>query len=229
MQRVQTSRRFAPAPTFAHALEVRRRRFVLLFAWLTLWPEDRCLPHTSQARAKGRSVPRGLGAAQARMSCSSTRLCQVDALDPPPAADLVGAAMISAQSALKARQGEVPDQRQRRVVVEDGDDVDGAQRGDDLGAVFLRHQRAILSLAEPAHRGVAVDAHHQQVAEGARRAEVAHVPRVDQVETAVRERDATTARGDRPGVPPARRVRRELQDVHADHHSAPTADAPRGA
>jgi hypothetical protein len=29
-------------------------RFVLLLAWLTLWPTERCLPQTSQVRAMTR-------------------------------------------------------------------------------------------------------------------------------------------------------------------------------
>src|SRR5207302_9958060 len=54
-QRVQTSSRLAPAPTRACTRWRfgRHTRLDLLFAWLTLWPTDRCLPQTSQARAMG--------------------------------------------------------------------------------------------------------------------------------------------------------------------------------
>src|SRR5262245_27001595 len=64
MQRVQTRRRLAPAPTFACTRWRfgRHKRFVLLFAWLTLWPLDRCLTQISQARAiSGPLYPAGAG------------------------------------------------------------------------------------------------------------------------------------------------------------------------
>ena len=72
---------------------------------------------------------------------------------------------------------------QRRVLVEHGDRVHAAQRGQHPDPVPLRHQRPGRAL-EPAHRGVRVHAHHQAVAEPAGRLQGGHVPGVQQVEAA---------------------------------------------
>ena len=58
------------------------------------------------------------------------------------------------------------DQVERRVLVEDDDEVDGLQRGQHLGAAVNGIDRPAFAL-QPRGRGVAVEPHHKPVAGGA--------------------------------------------------------------
>ena len=73
------------------------------------------------------------------------------------------------------------------VLVEPGDEVDAAEGGHHRQAVGQGVDRAVVALALAAHRGVAVEGHHQRGAEGAGLAEVGDVAPVQDVETAVGE------------------------------------------
>ena len=80
-------------------------------------------------------------------------------------------------------------ERFRRRLVEEHDVVDGDERARDRRAVKLRVDGARLAL-EAAHGSVGVEPKHEAVAEGARLLQVAHMPRMQDVEAAVREDDA---------------------------------------
>src|SRR5207249_3601641 len=82
------------------------------------------------------------------------------------------------------------DQPVCRVVVEYDDVVDVAERRQELGALCGRHQRTPRAL-QARHRGVRVDADEEHVAEPPGGAKVAEVADVQEVETAVREDDAS--------------------------------------
>src|SRR5438034_9290575 len=68
--------------------------------------------------------------------------------------------------------------------------VDVAERRQELGALCGRHQRTPRAL-QARHRGVRVDADEEHVAEPPGGAKVAEVADVQEVETAVREDDAS--------------------------------------
>ena len=82
------------------------------------------------------------------------------------------------------------------VLLEDDHVVDRAQRGHEQRAVLRRHHGPALAL-QAAHRGVAVDAHHEHVGLRPGALQVADVAHVEHVEAAVGE-------GDRPPLAPRR-------------------------
>src|SRR5262245_34886505 len=130
MQRVQTSRWHAPPPTLAwtRCRFGRHVRFVLLFAWLTLCPVERRLPHTSQVRAMCRPTYRA-GAAGSSPTDAPQKLARRDprddgdALDAPPGGLDLGPAddlVRRPVGALHEHVGqELGDERARRVVAEE--------------------------------------------------------------------------------------------------------------
>lgn len=81
------------------------------------------------------------------------------------------------------------DQVDRRVLLEDDDEIDGFQRRQHLGARTLVLDRAIGAL-QPPHRGVAVEAHDQPIAGCARRRQHLDVAGMQDIETAIGEADA---------------------------------------
>jgi len=72
--------------------------------------------------------------------------------------------------------------------------VDGLVKagGDENGAVFFLHDRAVRTLAEAADTGVVIDPHHQNIAEAGGRFEVGHVAAVQQVEHTIGEDDGAS-------------------------------------
>lgn len=81
------------------------------------------------------------------------------------------------------------DQVDRRVLLEDHDEVDGFECGQHFGTRALVLDRAIRAL-QPPHRGVAVEADDQPVAGGARRGQNLDVAGMQDVEAAIGEADA---------------------------------------
>ena len=103
------------------------------------------------------------------------------------------------------------DQRARRVVVERHDQVDAAERGEHRHAIVERIERAVVALAEAAHRRVGVDRDGQRGAQRARLLEVGDVAAVQEVEHAVGEHPRARQRGEtRERVVGARDLRGEL-------------------
>jgi len=94
------------------------------------------------------------------------------------------------------------DQPDRRVLLEDHDEIDRLQRRQHFGAGALVLNRARLAL-QPLHRGVAVEAHDQPVAGAARRGQHLDVAGVQDIETAVGETDP------QPPLAPIRKLRIE--------------------
>ena len=83
----------------------------------------------------------------------------------------------------------MPDQFERRVLVEHHHQVDRLERRQHFGARLLVRDRPTFAL-EPARRGVAVEPDHQPVAAGACLGQHLDVTRVNDVEAAVGEADA---------------------------------------
>ena len=78
-------------------------------------------------------------------------------------------------------------------IAEDDDVVDAAQRGDELGAIGRRQDRTARAL-QPGHRPIVVDRDDQAIGFGRRALQIPHVPDVQEVEAAVRERDGLARR-----------------------------------
>ena len=85
------------------------------------------------------------------------------------------------------------DERFRRRLVEEDDVIDGSERSRNRCTIQLRVDGARLAL-EAAHGSVGIEPEHEAVAESARRLQVAHMPRVQDVEATVREDDALPRR-----------------------------------
>src|SRR5262249_36541788 len=85
-----------------------------------------------------------------------------------------------------------------RVLVEDEDMIDVAQGGEDLGALLGGHHRSSGAL-ETRHRGVAVDADEEHVAESACGVQVPQVTDVQEIEAAVGEDDTLALRAQAGG------------------------------
>ena len=106
-------------------------------------------------------------------------------------------------------------------LVEAHDPVHGAQRQEKLGTLALGQTWPAGSL-EGAYRGVAVEAHDEQVAEGPRRHEVTYVPDVQHVEAAVGEHHARRAalRQRRGGAP-------HVLEIASGHHASRSPSSSR--
>src|SRR6266850_3183845 len=91
------------------------------------------------------------------------------------------------------------DEAERRVLVEQDHAVDRREGGKQPGPSGFIHDGAIRSLAEPADRGVGVDADHERVALGTGRLQQAHVTGMQQIEHAVGEHHRP-ALGSAPGT-----------------------------
>src|SRR5205814_710447 len=83
------------------------------------------------------------------------------------------------------------DQRERRLLVEYHDTVHAGERREQSRPLPLGHEGTVGPLLQPSHRGVAVHAHDQGLALGARRFQQRHVPHMEEVEHPVREHDGT--------------------------------------
>jgi hypothetical protein len=81
------------------------------------------------------------------------------------------------------------DQVDRRVLLEDHDEIDGFERGQHFGTCLLVLDRTIRAL-QPPHRGVAVEADDQAIAGGARRGQHLDVAGMQDVEAAIGEANA---------------------------------------
>src|SRR5436309_1377638 len=116
---------------------------------------------------------------------------------------------------------EALDQRERRLLVEQHDTVDAGEGGEQAGPLLPGHDGAIRPLPQASHRRVAVHTHDERPTLGARRFEQRHVPHVEQVEHAVRERDRTAL----PLAPPGRVAGRphRLAGAHVTESSSRVA------
>ena len=83
------------------------------------------------------------------------------------------------------------DQLQRRILIEHDNAVHARERGQHTRAFDRRDERAIGPLVESAHRGIAVHAHDERAAQGARLLEQRHMPDVKQIENPIGEYDGT--------------------------------------
>ena len=110
-------------------------------------------------------------------------------------------------------RGEGADQRLHRAFGEDGDVIHTVQRGQNLAALLLGHQRTPRSL-QRACRDVAVHRHHQSIGFAARRLQVAHVPHVQEIEEAVGQGDAATRGALRSHGTPQRFALENLSHAH---------------
>src|SRR5262249_13854853 len=104
-----------------------------------------------------------------------------------------------------------------RVLVEDDDVIDVAQGGEDLRALLGGHHRSAGAL-ETRHRGVAVDADEEHVAESACGVQVPEVTDVQEIEAAVGEDNTLALRAQAGGE------LRRLVDCHGSS-AAPRARA----
>ena len=78
------------------------------------------------------------------------------------------------------------DERARLVFVEDDDAINGAQSGEDNGAVhFLVDRPSRAFIAE--HRGIAIQSNNQRVALSARKFQITDMTPMQDVEASVRE------------------------------------------
>ena len=101
------------------------------------------------------------------------------------------------------------DQFDRRILTEDGDEIDRLQRRQHFGARALVLNRAPLAL-QPLHRRIAVQSDHQPVAGATRRGQYLDVTGMQNIETAVGETDPQTL------PPPIRNMRIEAGVVRDD-------------
>jgi len=83
---------------------------------------------------------------------------------------------------------EFADEAQRRRLAEAGDVVDHFECRHHLAAIAQLDQRPFRPLEAP-HRGIGIECHHQDVAERPGGTQIAHVPGVQEIETAVGEDD----------------------------------------
>src|SRR6266702_2566257 len=81
------------------------------------------------------------------------------------------------------------DQRERRVLVEPGDEMDRFERRDHRDAVGERIEGALLALAETLRRGIAVDRDQKRRPQGAGLGEIGDVTAMQDVEHAVGEHE----------------------------------------
>jgi hypothetical protein len=81
---------------------------------------------------------------------------------------------------------EARDQVARRRLIENRDVVDGRKRGENFGAIVLRHERASGTFVAT-NAAIAVDCDHEQVAQRARFRQTPDVARMQEIEAAVRE------------------------------------------
>ena len=86
------------------------------------------------------------------------------------------------------------DQLERRVFFEHHDEIDGFERGQNLGAAFGGIDRPAIAL-EPLGRGVAVEPDHQPIAGGAGLRQQPDMAAMQEIEAAVGEADAQARRG----------------------------------
>jgi hypothetical protein len=84
------------------------------------------------------------------------------------------------------------DQGDRGVGAEEDDAIDRVERGQQFGAFVFRHDRAARPFQAPGAT-IVVHPHDQEIAEGARRAQVAQMPDVQEIEMPVREDDTQAA------------------------------------
>src|SRR6185369_17558251 len=185
-QRVQTRSR-RPTP-FTMAWTCwrfgRHRRFVLLFAWLTFEPTDRCLPQTSHARAMGEGGYHGDPAlATSRRSRAANAPDdvarrnagnEVDALDASAAGehlvaadDVVGRPVRALHEDIGGHRG---DERLRGIGVERHDVIDGGETREHLGTLRDAEDRPAGTL-ETSNRRVVVQTDDEDVTERACRGE----------------------------------------------------------
>ncbi len=64
--------------------------------------------------------------------------------------------------------------------------IDGSKRGQNFGAILLRHERTFGALVA-ANAAIAIDGHDQQIAQRARLRQAPHMARMQQIETSVGE------------------------------------------
>ena len=152
---MQTSRRFAPPPTRACTRWRfgRHARLVLLFAWLTLWPTDRCLPQTSQARAMEEVLNTRAGAAQrARNVGQAMPLVQPSARSAAANATTPSATRSQCHRRQRPRSATTSaSDRPGKPAV--GRLVDEQRDDDDPGGGAGRERRPARTIREPGGRG----------------------------------------------------------------------------
>lgn len=78
-----------------------------------------------------------------------------------------------------------------RVFGEDHDRVHAAESRENFCTLVLRIDRPVRSLVQSSYGSVCVESHNEQVTECSRRRQVPHVTRVQQVEDAICEDDAS--------------------------------------
>src|SRR5436190_17018182 len=79
------------------------------------------------------------------------------------------------------------DARERRVLLEPGDERHRVERRDDYEAIFERIDWPVVTLSEPSHRCVRIERYHEASAERTRLREIRDVPTMQDVEDAVGE------------------------------------------
>src|SRR5262249_30987813 len=80
------------------------------------------------------------------------------------------------------------DEFERRVLIEDDDEIDGFKRRKHLPPSLLMLNRAPFAF-EARHRGIAVEPDDEPVAGGARLSQKLHVPGMQEIETTIGEAD----------------------------------------